>query len=101
MTTYILCFSCKKKIHILSPIQRRDECEQCGADLRACLNCKFYDKSSYNECRENSADRVKEKDRANFCDYFTPSNQEGEAKPESSTLRDAAEALFTKKTKEQ
>lgn len=32
--------------------------------------CTFYDQNSYNDCREPSADRVVEKEKSNFCDYF-------------------------------
>lgn len=38
--------------------------------MHVCFNCKFYDKGSYNECREPQAERVVEKSKANFCDYF-------------------------------
>lgn len=40
--------------------------------MRCCLNCRFHDIASYNDCAEPSAERVLEKDRANFCDYFSP-----------------------------
>lgn len=65
-----ICFDCKKEINIEGKPGRRDRCPHCGADLRVCLNCRFYDEGSYNECREPVAERVKEKDKANFCDYF-------------------------------
>jgi hypothetical protein len=32
--------------------------------------CQFYDVKAYNECRESQADRVQDKEKANFCDYF-------------------------------
>ena len=35
------------------------------------MNCRFYDSSAYNDCSEPAADRVVEKDKANFCDYFS------------------------------
>ncbi|HBA54179.1 MAG TPA: hypothetical protein DCZ04_06920 [Syntrophorhabdus aromaticivorans] len=35
-----------------------------------CLNCAFYDEGKANKCRETQAELVKEKDRANYCDYF-------------------------------
>lgn len=93
----IKCFSCGKEMALTLPIQRRDECEHCGADAKVCLNCKFYDKGSYNECRENSADVVREKDRANFCDYFVMGNNSAKInKNEVDTLKAAAEALFKK-----
>jgi hypothetical protein len=32
--------------------------------------CSFYDPKVYNECKETNADRITEKEKANFCDYF-------------------------------
>lgn len=40
--------------------------------MHVCRNCAHHDTSAYNECREPQADRVLEKERSNFCDYFTP-----------------------------
>lgn len=34
------------------------------------MHCEFYDPASHWECRESIPERVKDKDRANFCDYF-------------------------------
>lgn len=36
------------------------------------MNCRHYDKNSYNECHEPNAERVLEKEKGNFCDYFSP-----------------------------
>ncbi len=33
-------------------------------------NCHFYDPVAHNQCREPQADWVKDKEMANFCDYF-------------------------------
>lgn len=38
--------------------------------MKVCLNCAFYEKGAYNDCRESSADRVVCKDKANFCEFF-------------------------------
>lgn len=73
----------------------RDECDKCGTDLHACKCCRFYDPGAYNECRESSADIVREKERANYCDYFEPAGALTTGnKPED--LLAAAEALFKK-----
>ncbi|RMG43193.1 MAG: hypothetical protein D6719_04280 [Candidatus Dadabacteria bacterium] len=66
------CFKCGAKLELATEgkVSRRDSCDSCSSDLHVCYNCKFYDSSSYNECREPQAERVLEKDRANFCDYF-------------------------------
>lgn len=68
------CYFCKKDIQITDRIGRQDSCSHCGSDLHICMNCEFYDPSAYNECRESQADRVLEKEKSNFCDYFTLSS---------------------------
>jgi hypothetical protein len=37
-----------------------------------CKLCEFYNTSVAKHCRETIAEEVKDKERANFCDYFTP-----------------------------
>ncbi|MFZ3229171.1 MAG: hypothetical protein WA160_03115 [Pseudobdellovibrio sp.] len=74
----------------------RDECDKCRSDIHVCKNCEFYDIKAYNECREPSADVVKEKDRANFCDFFSPNQNENKTIDQAAKLRAAAEALFKK-----
>jgi hypothetical protein len=56
-----------------------------------------FDPKAYNECNEPQADRVLEKERANFCDYFTPGNGTIGAAKSKDDLMSAAEALFKKK----
>lgn len=64
------CFRCGATLP--ERIYRNITCEQCGADAKVCLNCKFYDESAHWQCRETIPEAVREKDRANFCDYFHP-----------------------------
>ncbi len=89
-----ICFSCKKTLNLGSEIGRREECPHCRADVHVCMNCHFYDRNSYNECREPQADVVKEKDRANFCDYFQMSSKSGVSGSSKDDLKAQAEALF-------
>ncbi len=49
---------------------RSEICPDCNEDLRACLNCVFYDLSVAHQCRERRAEPVTEKKRSNFCEYF-------------------------------
>ncbi len=95
-TQSLYCFNCNKEIQVPGIVGRRDECPQCHADVHVCKNCEFYDPKIYNECREPLADSVKERDRANFCDYFSPRNGEGSGVDKAAALRAAAEALFKK-----
>ncbi|MEZ0392022.1 MAG: hypothetical protein ACAH59_07405 [Pseudobdellovibrionaceae bacterium] len=97
MAIKLACFSCQKELSFSDvKIGFREECPHCRADVHVCKNCHFYDPKAYNECREPSADVVREKDRANFCEYFTPGTGGASAKDSAAALRAAAEALFKK-----
>jgi len=72
-----VCFSCGTQLDMFGKPGRADTCPACDADLHCCRNCAFYDPGSYNECREPQAERVLEKDRSNFCDYFAFSQGAG------------------------
>ncbi|MCI5066383.1 hypothetical protein MRY87_11725 [bacterium] len=63
-------------------IPRRESCSNCGNDLHCCLQCDHYEPEAYNSCREPQAERVTDKERANFCDYFRLSSGSDEAKKE-------------------
>ena len=75
----------------------RDECEHCHEDSHCCMNCKFYDPKAYNECRETSADVVRQKARSNFCDFFQPGSGQVSERQDREKLLKAANALFKKK----
>mgnify|MGYP000917515220 CR=1 FL=1 len=92
------CFSCGKENIVPGQVGRKDECSQCGADLHSCKCCVHHDPKVYNECKEPQADVVKERDRANFCDYYDPSTTGGKSGPSKADLLAAAEALFKKKS---
>jgi hypothetical protein len=66
------CFKCNAEVSVTTNQQVgfKESCQRCASDLHACRNCIFYDISSYNECRETSAERVVDKEKANYCDYF-------------------------------
>lgn len=64
------CCACKKDLPPDLQTGRREECPFCGADLHCCLNCTFYQRTAPNQCREPIAEPVKEKQKANYCDYF-------------------------------
>ena len=68
------CWKCGKKIEYPagSRVLRTDTCPQCDADLHCCRNCQFYDPGKHNQCAETQADWVRDKESANYCDYFQP-----------------------------
>jgi len=69
----LVCWKCGASLAGLSlPLRRQDECKACSAELHVCRLCEFYDTSVARSCREPVAEEVKDKTRANFCDYFRP-----------------------------
>jgi len=69
----LVCWKCGTSLeHLSLPLRRQDECRACGAELHACRLCEFFDPAVAKSCREPVADEVKDKTRANFCDYFRP-----------------------------
>lgn len=96
MTASGTCWNCSSA---LTPLDygRQDTCRQCGRDTKVCKNCEFYDRTAHNECHETQADRVVEKERANFCDYFKPSSRSGAQATSRDAMKAAADALFKKK----
>ena len=64
------CHKCLEYLEIKTPVGRKYACPSCGSDLRCCLNCAFNAPGTYNECKEPQAERMVEKERSNFCDYF-------------------------------
>jgi hypothetical protein len=92
------CYKCGEGLSdtLKVMVSRSDTCPKCLADIRCCKMCQFYDPKSYNECRENSADRVKEKEKANFCDYFKISSSYNDAEKARLEALAKAQALFKK-----
>ncbi|MFO0687506.1 MAG: hypothetical protein U0900_02250 [Myxococcota bacterium] len=74
----------------------RETCARCAADLHVCLNCAHHDPSAYNECRESSAERVLDRDRANRCDYFRPGSGSSDVPDARKKALSSLDALFKK-----
>ena len=93
------CSRCGRSLDVSKP-SRRDTCPGCGADLHACVQCAFYAPGLYNDCREPRAERVVDKERANFCDWFRPSDRgpaSQDADDVKARVRAELDALFGKK----
>jgi hypothetical protein len=90
------CWNCGQALGHLD-YGRQDSCPKCGRDTRVCKGCEFYDKGSNNDCRESQAERVVDKEKSNFCDYFRPRAGSGSGAQSRDSMKAAAEALFKKK----
>ena len=72
-TENLVCWKCGASLdEVPKPISRYAECLECRAELHVCRLCRFYDTSVAQDCREPMADEVKDKTRANFCEFFEP-----------------------------
>jgi len=89
-----ICQSCKKEIPDELFVGRQEQCPCCRTDLHICFNCVFYERGVYNDCREGQAERVLDKSRSNFCDYFRFREAKENSKPVASDPKNRLEALF-------
>jgi len=93
----VYCYACNKPTELESEqkILRHEECPHCQIHLHCCKMCTFYDSTVYNECKEPLAERLVEKEKANFCSYFKLGNGK-DLGPSKEDLLSAADALFKK-----
>lgn len=99
----IACFRCGASLAALSlPLSRRDQCPDCSADLHVCKMCTRFDATVPRQCREDGAEDVTEKERANFCDWFEPSDAafDPTRKSDADAAKSALATLFGDSTDE-
>jgi hypothetical protein len=88
----LVCWKCGASLTELSlPLTRLDECKACHAELHVCKLCEFYAVTVAKHCREPVAEEVKDKERANFCDYFKPRPDAFSAKSQTEAERAKAQ----------
>lgn len=93
-----LCHACKHEIELdpSTPLGRRDECPSCYAYLHCCLNCRHHDPGAHNQCRETTADFVRDRENFNFCGHFSFKDSDQEADTPVLDAKARAEAAFAK-----
>ena len=74
---------------------RENRCPACGKATHCCRNCRFLTPGKPNDCAEPLVEKVVDKERPNFCDYFEPAAGSGNAQETGpDDLLKAAEDLF-------
>lgn len=86
------CWHCGSALHD-HDYNREMHCVACGKANHSCKNCRFFKPGIADDCIEPVADRVIEKTRANFCDYFEPGDKTGSPPGDDDPLQ-AANRLF-------
>ena len=97
MAHSIVCYRCGTSLAGFSlPLARQDVCPECRSELHVCRMCRHFDEGVPDQCREEDADPVREKARANFCDWFVAAegvwDQAAAREAEDAAVR--LEALF-------
>jgi hypothetical protein len=89
------CWHCGADLNELD-YAREATCPGCRKSTHCCRNCRWYARGRPNDCVEPIAEPVTDKERANFCGYFTPSfpTPASAAPPDEDALRQAADDLF-------
>jgi len=91
-----MCYFCGSEYS--ERVYKTTECPSCGKDLKICLNCKFYEPGAHWDCRESIKESVREKDRANFCDYFVyvlrSSGTQAKSEEKQTQARNQFDSLF-------
>jgi hypothetical protein len=98
MDEALYCFRCGESLAALTlPISRQDACPACSNYLHICRMCINFDSHVPKQCREDDAEEVMDKEKANFCDWYKPSPNAFNAagKRADDKARSAAAALFS------
>ncbi len=93
------CWHCGASLADLSlPLRRLDVCKACNVELHVCKLCVEYDTRYATHCKEPTAEEVRNKTEANFCDHFKPKAGAYVAKntDEIDRSRSALDSLFRK-----
>ena len=97
MNKELVCWHCGASLRDLPrPLRSSMRCPQCQADLHVCRLCRYYDPRYIGGCSHDRADKVLDKQRANYCTHFTPKPGafEDPAHEPYSQARDALATLF-------
>jgi len=92
----VTCYSCGAANEFPGALGRRDHCSQCGSELRCCLQCRLHQPDASPECREPSAEVPRDRDRGNFCEFFSAGPGRRRQASEADRAKAAFEALFKK-----
>ena len=65
------CHFCRAEVKNPREVYRNSTCAACEKDLKICFNCRFYSPGAHWDCSETIDEPVNDKDRANFCTFFS------------------------------
>ena len=85
------CVFCDAELPADFKVMRNTLCPRCDAHLHVCLQCRFHEPTLHNQCLEPEAEPVRERDKANFCEFFALAGARagGKSEPARSETRRA------------
>lgn len=92
------CWQCRGELDLSVKVGRYDNCPACDADLRCCRNCRFWDRTYHNECRENVSTFIRDREKSNFCSSFEFKRSTEDEQSEALDARARLDALFRKRS---
>ncbi len=93
------CHKCTNEIVFEVKMQRTDTCPHCGVDLHVCRNCEYWDVGEPNQCREHITEYVADRERTNYCTFFTFRSGEPEKQADRDAVKSKLDSLFKFKKK--
>jgi hypothetical protein len=64
------CVFCDAELAADFRVMRNTRCPSCDAYLHACVQCRFHEPTLHNQCLEPEAEFVRDRQKANFCEFF-------------------------------
>ncbi|MDR1785090.1 MAG: hypothetical protein LBR23_01305 [Spirochaetaceae bacterium] len=87
-----MCWKCGTAGDFPPPVSRSEVCPRCGADIRSCRNCTFFLPGAHYDCKETVDEPVADKERANFCGFFSYDPLAGKGAAQAGLLGKAEKA---------
>ncbi|HSV55556.1 MAG TPA: hypothetical protein VLH39_00420 [Magnetospirillaceae bacterium] len=72
-----MCYACVSILPVRERIGFREACPDCGRPLHVCRNCRFFKPGAHWDCAETVGELVADKEKINFCDWFSMSRDDG------------------------
>jgi len=90
------CAACGAQVELPEKVGVRDTCPSCDAYLHSCVNCSLWVNSL---CTEPSAEKVRDPEGINFCDWYRGIDANSTDEEKGSKGKKEAEEMWRKLTK--
>ena len=92
----VACSACRIVLEFPERVGFRDTCPSCDAYLHSCVNCDFRVNS---RCTEPSAEKVRDPEGINFCDWYQARDKRQGIRDKEEGSKEAAEEMWKRLTK--